>query len=236
MRTARTFATFTIAMTLLGSFATTRAGSVVVLNNLDQPPQPTGSSPFVGQSFIAGATQQLQGAQMQLDPTAPPSSNITLEVEARNADGTVGQTLFSDFSSSYNPRSGLVTFLADAPFDFAANTGYWLVLSDPTNGSLTWEFTASQVYQSHLGYGLPSFNTAYYSDQNNGMGNALYFQPSDGPQMFDLITAPVVGEPSSLVLMGLAVAIGVLAVHLQGSQSSSRQRPRVSRATKVVHP
>jgi hypothetical protein len=236
MRTARSFATFTIAMTLLGSFATTRAGSVVVLNNLDQPPQPTGSSPFVGQSFIAGAPQELHGAQMQLDPTAPPSSNITLEVEARNADGTVGQTLFSDFSSSYNPRSGLVKFLADAPFDFAANTGYWLVLSDPTKGSLTWEFTASQVYQSDLGYGLPSFNTAYYSDQDNGMGNALYFQPSDGPQMFDLITFPVVGEPSSLVLMGLAVAIGVLAMHLQSSRFSWRQRPRVARGTKVVHP
>ena len=171
---------------------------MVVLNNLDQPPQPTGSSPFVGQSFIAGAPQELYGAQMQLDPTAPPSSNITLEVEARNADGTVGQTLFSDFSSSYNPRSGLVTFLADAPFDFAANTGYWLVLSDPTKGSVTWEFTASQVYQSDLGYGLPSFNTAYYSDQDNGMGNALYYQPSDGPQMFDLITVPAVAEPSSI--------------------------------------
>ena len=105
MRTARSFATFAIALTLLGSFATTRAGSVVVLNNLDQTPQPTGSSPFVGQSFIAGAPQELHGAQMQLDPTAPPSSNITLEVEARNADGTVGQTLFSDFSSSYDPRS-----------------------------------------------------------------------------------------------------------------------------------
>ena len=100
---------------------------------------------------------------------------------------------------------------------------------------MTWEFTASQVYQSDLGYGLPSFNTAYYSDQDNGIGNALYFQPSDGPQMFDLITVPAVGQPSSLVLMGLAVAIGVLAMHLQGSRSSRRPRPPVARGTKVVH-
>ena len=110
MRAARRFATLAIALTLLGGSAMTRAGTVV-LNNFDQPPQPTGSSPFVGQSFIAGSAQELFGAQMQLDAGVPPSSNIKLEVEARNADGTVGHTLFSDFTSSYNPRSGLITFL-----------------------------------------------------------------------------------------------------------------------------
>ena len=98
---------------------------MVLLNNLDQPPQPTGSSPFVGQSFISGAAEELYGARMQLDPSTPPSSKITLEVEARNADGTVGQTLFSNFSSSYDPRSGLVTFLANSPFDIRG--GYRLL-------------------------------------------------------------------------------------------------------------
>jgi hypothetical protein len=234
MRAARSFAAFAIALTLLGGFATTRAGSVVVVNNLDQPPQPTGSSPFVGESFIAGATQQLYGAQMQLDPTAPPSTRITLEVEARNADGTAGRTLFSDFSSSYNPSSGLVTFLADAPFDFAANTGYWLVLSDPTKGSVTWDFTASQVYQSNLGYGLPSYNTAYYSDHDNGMGNPVYYQPSDGPQMFDLITTGVVAEPPSLVMLSLGVAIVVLAIGYQGARSAGLSRPRVGQGPRAV--
>ena len=104
MRAVRSFATFAIALTLLGSFATTRAGSVVLLNNLDQPPEPTGASSFVGESFISGSPELLYGARMQLDPTLPPSSSIMLAVEARNADGTVGQTLFSDFSSSYDTR------------------------------------------------------------------------------------------------------------------------------------
>jgi hypothetical protein len=36
-----------------------------------------------------------------------------------------------------------------------------------------------------------------------------------------------------MVLMGLAVAMGVLAMHLQGSRASGR--PRVARGTKVVH-
>jgi hypothetical protein len=233
MRAARSFATFAVALTLLGSFATTRAGSVVLLNNLDQPPQPTGSSAFVGQSFISGSPEELYGARMQLDATLPPSSSITLEVEARSAGGTVGQTLFSDFSSSYDTRTGLITFLAKSPFEFAADTGYWLVLSDPTKHSVTWDFTTSQVYQSSFGYGLPSYNTAYYSDQNNGMGNATYYQPSDGPQMFQLLA---VAEPPSFLLLSFAVAIAAGAMCFRGARASLFRRPRAGQATETVHP
>jgi hypothetical protein len=238
MRATRPFATSAITLILLIGLAPARAGTVttVILNNLDQQPEPTAPSAFVGQSFIAGTGQPLYGAQMQLDPSAPPSSAVTLEVEARNADGTLGQTLFSNFSSSYSPTTGLITFLATSPFEMTADTGYWLVLSDPVEQSVTWEFTASQVYQSSFGYGLPSYDTAYYSNLDNGLGNAMYYQPSDGPQMFDLITAPVVEEPSSLILMGLAAAIGVLALRFQGSQASRRPRPQVALCPKVVHP
>jgi hypothetical protein len=231
MRAVRSFATFAIALTLLGSFATTRAGSVVLLNNLDQPPQPTGSSPFVGESFISGSPEELFGARMQLDPTFPPSSKIMLEVEARNADGTVGQTLFSDFSSSYDTRTGVITFLVTSPFDMAANTGYWLVLSDPTNGSVTWDFTTSQTYQSSFGYGLPSYNTAYYSNQDNGMGNAIYYQPSDGPQMFQLLA---VTEPSSLLLLSIPVAITVLAIGYRHARASRFPRQLAGLAGETV--
>jgi len=237
MRATRSLATFAIALALLGSSATTRAGSVVLLNNLDQPPQPAGSSPFVGESFISGAPEPLYGARMQLDPTVPASSKITLEVEARNADGTVGQTLFSDFSSSYDPRSGLVTFLANSPFDMAANTGYWLVLSDPTKGSVTWDFTTSQVYQSSFGYGLPSYNTAYYSDQDNGMGNFKYYQPSDGPQMFQLLAPVAVAEPRTLVLLSIPVAIATFAMGYRHVRASRFRRPLDGHAaTAAVRP
>jgi hypothetical protein len=231
MRATRSFATFAIVLTLLGNFATTRAGSVL-LNNLDQPPQLTGSSPFVGQSFISGSPEELYGARMQLDPTAPPSSKITLEVEARKADGTVGQTVFSDFSSSFDTRTGLITFLAKSPYDMAADTGYWLVLSDPTSNSVTWDFTTSQVYQSSFGYGLPSFNTAYSSDQDKGMGNAVYYQPSDGPQMFQLLT---VAEPTSWLLLSIPVAAGVFTMGFRGARASQFWRLLVGQATEAVH-
>ena len=173
---------------------------------------------------------------MQLDSTGPPSSGIVLEVESRNFDGTVGATLFSNFSSSFDSMTGVVTFLANAPFELTAGTGYWLVLSDSSNAGVKWKFTSSLVYQSELSYGLPSINTSWISTADNGMGDVKYFQPSDGPQIFELITVPAVGQPSSLVLMGLAVAIGVLAMQLQGSRASRRPRPPVARGTKVVHP
>jgi hypothetical protein len=228
MHAARRFAAFAITMTLLGSFATARAGMVTVLTNLDQQPQPTGASPLIGQSFIAGASDQmLYGVRMQLDPATPPSSSIMLEVEARNIDGTLGQTLFSDFTSSYDQRSGVATFLANAPFSLQANTGYWLVLSDPTAGDVKWAFTTSQVYQSKLGYGLPSFNTSYYSD--DGQGNARYYQPSDGPQMFELMTIIAVPEPSSLVQLSGTLAFAALAINFQRRRSLRRLRAQSGR-------
>jgi hypothetical protein len=222
MLPTRSVALFAIALTLFASAGTARAGSVVLLNNLDQSPQPTASSPFVGQSFISGAAEELYGARMQLYPSAPPSSKITLDVEARNANGTVGQTLFSNFSSLYDSTSGVITFTANSPFELAANTGYWLVLSDPGNGIVTWDFTSSLVYQSSFGYGLPSYNTSYYSDQNNGMGNAFYYQPSEGPQMFQLIAA--VPEPTSFLLLSIPVAIAVFAMCLRGARPSGLRR------------
>jgi hypothetical protein len=68
------------------------------------------------------------------------------------------------------------------------------------------------VYNSQFGYGLPSFNTSWTSTADNGMGDSIYYQPSDGPQIFQLISsAPAtIPEPSSFLLLGFPVAIAVL--------------------------
>jgi hypothetical protein len=211
MRTSCSIAAAAIALILCGMPAPVHAGSVVLLNNLNQPPAAASSNPFVGQSFIAGTVDQtLFGAQMQLDPTKAPTPDIKLEVESRNSNGTVGATLFNNFSSSFDPTTGLVTFTANSPFELTAGTGYWLVLSDTRAGGVTWDFTESNVYQSHFGYGLPSFNTSWISNLDNGMGNSTYYQPSDGPQLFDLIAPALVAEPSSFLLLCSSVGIAIL--------------------------
>jgi hypothetical protein len=225
------FAPAAIALMLLGTSAPVHA-DFVLLNNLDQKAQPANSNPFVGQSFIAGTVSQtLYGAEMQLGTASPPSSSIELEVEARNANGTVGMTLFSNFSSSYNATTGLITFLAKSNFVMAAGTGYWLVLSDSASHShdVNWEFTASNVYQSNLGYGLPSFNTAFVSNKDNGMGNITYYQPSDGPQLFALLSpAPTIPEPPSFLLIGLAAATLGLARWFQSTRLSRSNRHQIA--------
>jgi hypothetical protein len=218
-----------VVMLALSAVSAPVHAGIVLLDNLDQSPQPTSSSPFVGQSFIAGsANETLYGAQMQLDLTAPVPSGIVLEVEARNFDGTVGATLFSNFSSSFDAMTGLITFTANSHFELTAGTGYWLVLSDTSTGGVTWEFTASNVYQSQYGFGLPSHDTSWTSNQDNGSGLSQYYQPSDGPQLFDLI-APAgasVPEPHSAVLLCFPVALAVLTLWFQRAR---RGRPAACR-------
>jgi hypothetical protein len=211
----RSFAAAALALALSGPLAQVHANTVL-LSNLDQPSMVGSSNPFFGQSFIAGTVDQpLYGAEMQLDPGSSPTSGITLELESRNADGTVGATLFSNFSSSYDMTTGLVTFTANVPVELMANTGYWLVLSDPLAGGVAWDFEQTNVYTSNFGFELPSLNTAWTSTADNGNGgmNSVYYQPSDGPQLFALISsAPApVPEPSSLLLLCFPVAIAVIA-------------------------
>jgi hypothetical protein len=216
MRAPCSFAFTAIALTLLGMSAPVHAG-VVLLNNLDQPPLASTLNPFVGQSFIAGTVSRpLYEARMQLDPNSHPIPGIVLEVESRNFDGTVGTTLFSNFSSSFDSTTGLVTFTAKSAFELTAGTGYWLVLSDPTAGGVTWDFTESYVYQSQYAYGLPSYDTAWISNQDNGQGNSIYYQPSDGPQLFQLLTVP---EPPSFLLLTFPVVLFVFAMCFQDARA-----------------
>ena len=205
MYACRNFALTALTLALVGLSVPAQAGSVV-LSNLNQPAMVSSSNPYVGQSFIAGnVNQTLFGAEMQMNTASPPSTGIELEVEARSSTGTVGQTLFDKFSSSYDSTTGLITFTALSPFQLTAGTGYFLVLSDAHNGGVSWDFTPMYVYQSEFGYGLPSFNTSWISNEDNGAGNSTYYNPSTGAQMFSLVTTGTVPEPSSIILGAIAV-------------------------------
>jgi hypothetical protein len=235
MHGPRSFAATVLSLALL-AMSTPVHGDVVLLTNLNQTPQGANSSPFVGQSFIAGAVDQpLFAAQMRLDLTSPPTTSVFLEVESRNFDGTVGSTLFNNFTSSFDSTTGVVTFTANSPFELTAGAGYWLVLSDRSAGVVAWDFESTNVYQSQFGYGLPSFNTAWSSNADNGLGNSTYYQPSDGPQLFQLIGATAVPEPSSFVLLCIAGAIAVFAKCFRAARASRFQRMRVRQPTDMLH-
>jgi hypothetical protein len=228
----RNFARTALALLLLGLAASAHAG-IVVLTNLDEPARLSSMNPYVGQSFIAGNSDQtLFGAEMQLNAAAPPSSSIMLEVEARNSNGTVGQTLFDKFSYSYDKNSGRITFMATSDFVLKAGTGYWLVLHDAPKGGVNWDFTPMNVYKSDYGYGLPSFDTSWTSNIDHGGGNSRYFQPSDGPQMFALVTfGSSVPEPASIIQGSLAaLLIGFLSWYTHArSRQSGRARSAIRR-------
>jgi hypothetical protein len=230
------FARAVLVLTLLGISAPVYA-DFVILNNLDQPPQTATINPFVGQSFIAGTVNEvLFGARMQLDVANGLPTNIVLEVEARSAEGTVGSTLYTDFTASFDTSTDVVTFSANSHFELKAGEGYWLVLSDKLAGGVAWDFTESNTYQSEFGYGLPSFNTSMISTANNGMGNTVYYQPSDGPQLFQLIAARSVPEPSSLFLLIAPVAIAVITKGFQRNRASKSRRSREGHAAELVCP
>jgi hypothetical protein len=112
---------------------------------------------------------------MHLESTTTSTSDIVLEVESRNFNRTVGTTLFSKFASTFDPTTDVITFTANSAFELAANTSYCLVLSDSRTNEVKWDFTASNVYQSQFGYGLPSTDTSWSPNADNGRGNATYY-------------------------------------------------------------
>jgi hypothetical protein len=208
MNARRFLAAAAICLAVLGAPIPVFA-DVILLSNLDNTVVGGFSnSPFAGQSFIAGPqAQTLRGAQAKFDSSYTPSSGVALEVEARNADGAVGATLFSDFSSTFDSTTHVITFLANSNFTMQPGAGYWLVASDSA-ANFRWSFTTSTSYQSNLGFSLPSSNMSWVGTADNGTGNNNYYQLTDGPQFFSLLAPTAVPEPSSFLLMGMGAALG----------------------------
>ncbi len=69
-------------------------------------------------------------------------------------------------------------------------------------------------------------------NEDNGKGNSTYYQPSDGPQMFQLITE--VPEPSSFALLGSAAAIVVFGTCVRCNRASRFRRSPAGQAWETV--
>ena len=66
-----------------------------------------------------------------------PTPGETFAVYSRNADGTVGNDLFNDFTLSYDSVSHNTTATATSPFIFQASTSYWLMMVETPERAAT---------------------------------------------------------------------------------------------------
>jgi hypothetical protein len=172
-------ATICVALTLC---ATSRAN--VVLDNL------VGLDPRTG----SGGNQM--GAAIQIGDTPIVLTAVefhqffiggyyftpgeTFAVYSRNADGTLGSVLFSDFSVIPDGDSRVTKASATSTFVLQANTIYWLVLTAPPEDEqvVLWNYTKDMTYYAELGVSIPAENASYYTFE----GGSFYLPLSSGPQ------------------------------------------------------
>jgi len=138
-----------------------------------------------------------------------------LELEAANANGTVGSTLFTFTYASdtyQNPYASLLNFDAATSYVLAPDTTYFLVLSD-AGAVVTWNYAGSTAYTAEDGFALPAKDTSFVSSTDKTLSrNGYYYSLADDPAIFSLSASPVIAatpEPASLVLMGTGL-LGVL--------------------------
>jgi hypothetical protein len=195
----------------IGGFALLPATgrAAVVITNLSQPNlNDLSTGPQVGAAILIGSTPiNLDSIQINQSGTGARAAQ-TFAVYSRNGDGTVGSSLFSDFSLSFDSPSGIDTATANSPFQFAANTGYWLMLISPDSGNVNWNFTQSPTYTASFGVSMPTVDTSTVFHSNTSQYQ--YFNLADGPQFVQVNGTAAAPEPASTCALAI-VAAAVLA-------------------------
>lgn len=194
-----------MAIVLLAALAPA-ARADVLLDNLTQ--QPTDVAPAdgtqVGVSILV-ASQVIQLSSVVISQTSLGNTpGETFSIASRNADGTVGTPLFTDFSVSFNSNTNLTTVTPNTPVVLGPNAGYWLLLSSPSSSNLHWDYSKASGYFSQDGVTLPADHTSVITD-SSGTG---YYTLLNGPQMLQ-VNGTAVPEPSVLALAA-ASTLGLL--------------------------
>ena len=196
----------------LGSLAQQARASVVV-SNLDPANPPFGEiSPEIGQSLLTG-NRPISLTSVQFLQTGGATAGESFAVYSRNADGTLGTSLFTGFTVGFDSASSdsTATVNSGTSFILQANTGYFFVLNGPSGNNISWTYTSSTDYAAAFGATLPNANTAFFS-----VGGTLSYRSltgtNGGPQEFQVngSALPAVPEPSALAFIGLTLAGGVV--------------------------
>jgi hypothetical protein len=195
-----------------------RAG--VVVNTLDLSNDGT----FPGEQV--GAAIQISSTPFDLTNVVFTQARFGLApgesfaIFSRNADGTVGSPLFSDFALSFDSASGNTTATAGSLFTFQADTSYWLMmLVQQTAGTETlgdWDNSLAFAYTSHFGVTIPDTNTsvAFFIDPDTNIPGYQYANLTDGLQLFQVngtAHGAAVSEPPALAGTAALVGLGLWA-------------------------
>jgi hypothetical protein len=182
-------------------FSEARAGVIVSTLGLSN------DGPFPGEQV--GAAIQIGSTPISLSSvvyterfSSGPTPGETFAVFSRNADGTVGGSLFSDFSLSYDSGSFNTTATATAPFSLQANTSYWLMMIEIPGTFGDWDNSLAYTYTSTFDVSIPTTNTSvsYFS------GAYAYANLTDGLQLFQF-SGEAIPEPSTLALATTSAVI-----------------------------
>jgi hypothetical protein len=195
----------------------TRAGSVVSTLSLSNdgtfPGEQVGAAIQIGETAI-----NLESVVFVQARFAPPPGE-TFAIFSRNADGTVGSSIFDAFTLTYDSTSGETTAKATSPFTFQANTSYWLMmLVKQVSGTETlgdWDNSNASTYTSVFGVTIPDTNTSvsYFIDPDTNIPGYQYENLTDGLQLFQ-VNGTAVPEPSALFLAASGLPIVLIAARL----------------------
>ena len=148
-----------------------------------------------------------------------PTPGETFAVYSRNADGTVGNDLFNDFTLSYDSVSHNTTATATSPFIFQASTSYWLMMVETPGTSGYWDNSNAFTYTSALGVTIPATDASFSFIS----GTYYYLNLTDGLQLFQ-VNGAAVPEPSTLALAATGAVIVLGATWLRRRRGSELAR------------
>jgi hypothetical protein len=186
--------------TRIVEFSEARAGVIVSTLGLSNDGPFPGEQ--VGAAIQIGSTPISLSSVLYTNGSSGPTLGETFAVYGRNADGTVGSSLFTDFSLSYDRGSLNTTATATAPLTLQANTSYWLMMIEIPGTFGDWDSSLAFTYTSTFGVSIPTSNSSvsFFS------GSYQYLNLTDGLQLFQL-TGEALPEPSSLALATTSAVI-----------------------------
>jgi hypothetical protein len=194
--------------TLLVGFEPVRAATVV--STLSLPNEGTFPGEQVGAAVQIGSTPIILESVVYTQTfTNGPVPGETFAIFSRNADGTVGSSLFTDFTLSFDSTSQNTTATANSSFTFQANTSYWLMMVETPGTFGEWDYSEDFTYTSNFGVTIPETNTSVSFFE----GSYAYANLDEGLQLFQLNGTPIaaIPEPSTLALASTAgvIVLGV---------------------------